>query len=41
MIDLTNSNMSCEHVRPTTNRSGTLIMAGEMKCIKLNVSFVF
>ena len=34
MFILINRNMSCEHVRPTTNRSGTLLMSGEMKCIK-------
>ena len=32
--------MSCAHVRPTTNRSGTLLKTGETKHIKLKVSFV-
>ena len=41
MIILINRNMSCECVRPTTNRSSTLLMTGEMKHIKLKVSFVF
>ena len=36
-----NRNMSYEHVRPTTNRFGTLPMTGEMKHIKLKMSFVF
>ena len=34
MIILINRNMSCEHVRPITNKFGTLLMTGEMKHIK-------
>ena len=30
--------MSCEHVRPTIHRSGTLLMTGEMRHIKLKDS---
>ena len=40
MINLINRNMSCECVRPKTNRSGTLFITDEVKCIKLKVSFV-
>ena len=40
MIILINRNMSYEHVIPTTNRPGTLLITGEMKCIKLKASSV-
>ena len=40
MILLINRNMSCEHVRPIANRSGTPLVTDEMKHIKMKASFV-
>ena len=37
---LISTNMSYDHVQPTTNRPGTLLMTGKTKCIKLKASFV-